>query len=81
MKIKIINLAWLGLLAFLGVFGFVTQIIILTSSEGPQPSTSEFWTSLAFLILFVLVFASCAVFFVIRLIRLIVDIRINRENK
>lgn len=81
MLTKILYLLGFFGIAILGAFGATTNLIILTDATILANSPREKWQLITFAILFLGIMLFGLILFFARLHRLLVDIRINKENK
>ncbi|MBN2696660.1 MAG: hypothetical protein JXR38_03890 [Bacilli bacterium] len=65
----------------LGVFGTITNLVMLLDEDFSSSTTGEKLQVIAFLVAFALIALASLMLFVARLLRLLTDIKINKENK
>ncbi len=78
---KIVMLVGFFVSFCLGAFGAITNITIMTNANFATYTSSERLQVISFLIAFILIALASLMLFVTRLLRLLTDIRINKENK
>ncbi|MBN2503863.1 MAG: hypothetical protein JXB20_00795 [Bacilli bacterium] len=65
----------------LGVFGTITNLVMLLDEDFSSSTMGEKLQVIAFLVAFALIALASLMLFVARLLRLLTDIKINKENK
>ncbi|GEM_PF-875870 len=81
MKNKIIYLLGYFAVFCLGLFGAISNFITLKKGTYIQNSIWEKWQIISFAIAFSLIALCGLLLFIVRIVRLMTDIKINKENK
>ncbi len=81
MKAKIIYLLGYFVVFCLGLFGAIRNLITLKQATYIQNGIWEKWQIMSFAIAFSLIALCGLLLFTVKLVRLLIDIKINKENK
>ncbi len=81
MKNKIVFLLGYFAVFCLGLFGAIKNFVSLIKGTYVQNSIWEKWQIISFAVAFSLIAFCGLLLFVVRVVRLLIDIKINKENK